>query len=96
MNLIAARKLATRIFFKIDGARKLTHAPIKVGQSSRLNCKSKITRLPKRGKVTLLGRPIPITDAIERMITGAADHAARKRIFSDNYHPPQQNENKKP
>lgn len=43
---------------------------------------------PKHGKVVLLGRPIPITDAIERMLTGAADHAARKRIFSDDYSPP--------
>ena len=88
----SARKMATRMMFRIDGSRKVTTAPIKIGQSSRLDCKKKITRLPKHGKVVLLGRPIPITDAIERMITGAADYAARKRIFSDNYQPPQKNE----
>ena len=83
----SARKMATRWMFRNDGARKLVNAPIKVGQSSRWDCKKKITKLPKHGKVTLLGRPIPITEAIERMITCAVDHAARKRIFADGYQP---------
>ncbi|MBK1829706.1 hypothetical protein JIN77_03135 [Verrucomicrobiaceae bacterium R5-34] len=88
MRPISARKMATRLVFRLDGCRKLPNAPIKVGQSSRFDCKQKITRLPRHGKITLLGRPVPITDAIERMVSGAADHAARKRIFSDDYHPP--------
>ena len=90
----AARKMATRMMSRLDGSRKLPNAPIKVGQSSRLDCEQKITRLPRHGKVTLLGRPAPITDAIERMISGTADHEARKRIFSDNYQSPQKHENK--
>ena len=93
LTVKSARKLATRMIFRLNGSRKLPNAPIKVGQSSRLDCKQKITRLPRHGKITLLGRPVPITDAIERMVSGAADHAARKRIFSDDYQPLQKTEN---
>ncbi|MBK1830901.1 hypothetical protein JIN77_09200 [Verrucomicrobiaceae bacterium R5-34] len=89
----SARKMATRMMFKLNGSRKLPNAPIKVGQSSRLDSKQKITRLPRHGKITLLGRPVPITDAVERMVKGNTDYAARKRIFSDNYQPLRNTEN---
>jgi len=85
---IAARKWATNALFRMDGSRKLPNAPIKVGQSSRQDCKRKITRLPKHGKIILLGRPIPITDAIERFVAPRIDKKARSRIFGDNYEAP--------
>ena len=67
----------------MDGARRVTAAPIKAKENWHYNT------------VKLLGRPEPIIDAIQRFISPKPDIKARARIFGDNYKPKEKPENEK-
>lgn len=70
---IAARKMATHMMFKMEGARRAASAPIKVKENWHF------------GSCTFLGNPDKIAAYLQRFLTGKPDLAARKRIFGDCY-----------
>jgi len=71
-----AEKTATKMLFKLEGARRAPNAPIKVKSLSR------------HGSITFLGDPEKQISIAERFFSKRINTKARARIFSYDYVPP--------